>query len=137
MESIHLTTNRYSKYFNYTGGYLDEVPRAVMRACSSPPIKVKGFFLVTTKKSRGRTNRPWMSSPTMTDTVYIPNCPPTWARSFISTIFPAIRKRIPTGAYLLNRGQIGQTFKNSGFSIHASINKAFIVCCIWIEISPQ
>ncbi len=90
--------------------YLDEVPRAVIRACSSPAMKVKGFFLVTTKKSSGRTNRPWMRSPAMTETVYIPNCPPTWARSFISTIFPAIRKRIPTGAYLLRRDILQQLF---------------------------
>lgn len=115
------------------------MPRAVIRACRRPAIKVKGFFLVTTKKSRGRTNRPWMSSPTMTDTVYIPNCPPTRARSFISTIFPAIRKRIPTGAYLLNRGQMWQTFysNNSSFCIHASINRAFKSKLLWWNLNPK
>lgn len=39
----------------------------------------------------------------MTETVYIPNWPPTSARSFISTIFPAIRNIIPTGAYLSSK----------------------------------
>lgn len=49
-----------------------------------------------------------MRRPTMTDTVYIPSWPPTSARFFISTIFPAIRKRIPTGAYLREETNVGE-----------------------------
>lgn len=43
---------------------------------------------------------PWISKPMMTVMVYMPSWPPICVRSSISTIFPAIRKRIPTGAYL-------------------------------------
>lgn len=35
--------------------YLEDVPRAVMSACKIPPMKTKGFFLVTRKYSVGRT----------------------------------------------------------------------------------
>lgn len=42
----------------------------------------------------------WMSSPQMTVTVYIPSCPPMAVISSISTILPAIRNKIPIGAYL-------------------------------------
>lgn len=38
--------------------------------------------------------------------VYMPNCPPIWVRSSISTIFPAIRKSIPIGAYLIGQNTV-------------------------------
>lgn len=41
-----------------------------------------------------------MSRPQMTVTVYIPSWPPMDVTSSISTILPAIRNRIPIGAYL-------------------------------------
>lgn len=83
--------------------YLEEVPSAVIRACRRPPMKTQGFFWVTMKYSSGKTQRAWMSSPTMTVTVYIPSWPPITAKSSISRIFPAIKNIIPTGAYLLSK----------------------------------
>lgn len=80
--------------------YLDDVPSAVIRACSKPVIKMKGFFRVMTKKRVGRITMPWISRPMMTVTVYMPSCPPISVMSSISTILPAIKKRIPIGAYL-------------------------------------
>lgn len=80
--------------------YLEDVPRAVMSACKIPPMKTKGFFLVTRKYSVGRTMMAWMSSPQITVIVYIPSWPPMDVMSSISTILPAIRNRIPIGAYL-------------------------------------
>ena len=71
-----------------------------MRACSMPVMKTTGFFLVMTKYKVGRTRIPWIMRPMMTVMVYIPSCPPICVMSSISTIFPAIKKRIPTGAYL-------------------------------------
>lgn len=47
----------------------------------------------------------------MTDTVYIPSWPPTSARFFISTIFPAIRNRMPTGAYLRQENRRMEPFQ--------------------------
>lgn len=41
-----------------------------------------------------------MSKPMMTVTVYMASCPPITPISSISTIFPAIKNRIPSGAYL-------------------------------------
>lgn len=80
--------------------YLDDVPRAVIRACNMPVMKMKGFFRVMTKKSVGRIIHPWIRRPMMTVTVYMPSCPPISVMSSISTILPAIKKRIPMGAYL-------------------------------------
>lgn len=42
----------------------------------------------------------WMSRPQITVTVYIPSWLPMVVMSSISTILPAIRNRIPIGAYL-------------------------------------
>lgn len=42
----------------------------------------------------------WMSSPQITVTVYIPNWPPMTEMSSISVILPAIRNKMPIGAYL-------------------------------------
>lgn len=46
----------------------------------------------------------WTSRPQMTVTVYIPNWLPMAVMSSISTILPAIRNRMPIGAYLRIRG---------------------------------
>lgn len=43
---------------------------------------------------------PWISKPMITVMVYIPSWPPICVRSSISTIFPAIKNKIPIGAYL-------------------------------------
>lgn len=51
----------------------------------------------------------------MTETVYIPSWPPTSARFFISTIFPAIRNRMPTGAYL--RGDVYKEERETDTSV--------------------
>lgn len=80
--------------------HLEEVPRAVTRACRSPAMKIKGFCRVMTKYRVGRIRTPWISKPMITVMVYMPNWPPICVRSSISTIFPAIRNRIPIGAYL-------------------------------------
>lgn len=80
--------------------YLDDVPKAVIRACNKPVMKMKGFFRVMTKKRVGRITMPWIRRPMMTVTVYMPSCPPISVMSFISTILPAIKKRMPIGAYL-------------------------------------
>lgn len=87
--------------------YLDDVPRAVIRACNKPVMKMKGFFRVMTKKRVGRITMPWIIRPMMTVTVYMPSCPPISVMSSISTILPAIKKRIPMGAYL-QRARIKQ-----------------------------
>lgn len=79
---------------------LEDVPRAVTSACSSPPMNTKGFFLVMMKYKVGRTTVAWMSSPLMTVTVYIASWLPIEEMSSISTIFPAIRNKMPRGAYL-------------------------------------
>lgn len=42
----------------------------------------------------------WTSRPQITVTVYIPSWPPIAEMSSISTILPAIRNKIPMGAYL-------------------------------------
>ncbi len=42
----------------------------------------------------------WISKPHITVIVYIPSWPPMAEMSSISTILPAIRNRIPIGAYL-------------------------------------
>jgi len=71
-----------------------------MRACSRPAMKIKGFCLVITKYSMGRMMVAWIVRPMITVMVYMPSCPPICVRSSISTIFPAIRNRMPMGAYL-------------------------------------
>lgn len=101
--SYELTSCIYSKHTKYEilpYAYLDDVPKAVMSACRRPVMKMKGFFRVMTKYSVGKIMMPWIMSPMITVTVYIPNCPPICVMSSISTIFPAIKNRIPTGAYL-------------------------------------
>lgn len=80
--------------------HLEEVPRAVTRACRSPAMKIKGFCRVMTKYRVGRIRTPWINKPMITVMVYMPSWPPICVRSSISTIFPAIRNRIPIGAYL-------------------------------------
>lgn len=42
----------------------------------------------------------WIIKPMITVMTYMPSWPPICVRSSISTIFPAIRNRIPIGAYL-------------------------------------
>lgn len=53
--------------------YLEDVPRAVMRACSIPVMKMKGFFRVMTKNNIGRTIIPCIMRPIMTVIVYMPS----------------------------------------------------------------
>lgn len=60
------------------------------------------------EKSSGRTTRAWMTRPTITERVYIPNWLPISARSLISKIFPVIRNRMPTGVYLRGEGKVCQ-----------------------------
>lgn len=47
---------------------------------------------------------PWMMSPTITVTMYIPSCLPTTSRSLIEMILPQMRQAIPKGEYL-SRGE--------------------------------
>lgn len=53
-----------------------------------------------------------MSKPMITVTVYMASCPPITPISSISTIFPAIKKRIPSGAYLQISKQINMCWTN-------------------------
>ena len=80
--------------------HLEDVPRAVTRACRIPAMNIKGFCRVMTKYRVGRITTPWISKPMITVMVYMPSWPPICVRSSISTIFPAIRNRMPMGAYL-------------------------------------
>lgn len=43
---------------------------------------------------------PWMIKPTITVTMYIPNCLATTSRSSMEMILPQIRQQIPKGEYL-------------------------------------
>lgn len=52
--------------------------------------------------------RAWMTRPTMTERVYIPNWLHISARSVISKIFPVIRNKMSTGVYLRGEGKGSQ-----------------------------
>lgn len=43
---------------------------------------------------------PWMMRPTMTVSMYNPNCLATASRSLMEIILPQIRHAMPTGEYL-------------------------------------
>lgn len=103
MYTIYSTTMSVCEILNLII-YLEDVPSAVISACNSPPMKTMGFFLVMMKYSVGRTTMAWMSRPQITVTVYIPSWLPMVVISSISTILPAIRNRIPIGAYLRING---------------------------------
>lgn len=53
--------------------YLEDVPSAVTRACTSPPMNIKGFCRVMAKYRVGRMITPWINKPMMTVMVYIPS----------------------------------------------------------------
>lgn len=80
--------------------HLEAVPRAVIQAWKMPRKKVKGFFLTITKYMLGRKMAPWMMSPTITVTMYMPSCLPTTSRSLMEMILPQMRQAIPKGEYL-------------------------------------
>lgn len=80
--------------------YLDDVAKAISKACSIPWMKAKGFFLVMSTKSRGKRMIPWKASPDTTVMTYSPSFCPITDGSSISRIFPAMRNTIPKGKYL-------------------------------------
>lgn len=55
----------------FGGTYLEEVPRAVMRASTSPMMKMKWFSRVMAKYRPGRMMKAWMERPMITVMVYI------------------------------------------------------------------
>jgi len=46
----------------YSLAHLEEIMRAVTKACAIPRVKVNGFFLTNTKYIRGRNMMEWMAS---------------------------------------------------------------------------
>lgn len=80
--------------------YLEDVAKAISKACSIPLMKAKGFFLVMSIKSRGKRKSPWMTSPDTTVMAYSPSFCPITEGSSISRIFPAMRNTMPKGKYL-------------------------------------
>lgn len=83
-----------------TFSYLEDVAKAISKACSIPWMKAKGFFLVMRAKSRGKRMIPWKASPDTTVMTYSPSFCPITDGSSISKIFPAMRNTMPKGKYL-------------------------------------
>ena len=92
---------------------LEPVPKAVIKALKVngvkkgqsydsmyPPMlkmKASGLERVTAKYMSGRTTKPWTTRPIITVRKYMPSLVSSLLKSFVSRIWPAIRKQTPTG----------------------------------------
>lgn len=82
------------------GTYLDAVPQAVHNALLMFKANDQGFFLVHMKYKMGRSRSPCIARPPMTTAKYLPRFFSVVSTFLTDTHLEAIKKTIPTGAYL-------------------------------------
>ncbi|KAG7255015.1 hypothetical protein CRUP_014835 [Coryphaenoides rupestris] len=76
------------------------MPGRKMAPWMSSPTMTVTMYIPSCLATTSRKMAPWMSSPTMTVTMYIPSCLATTSRSSMEMILPQIRQAIPKGEYL-------------------------------------
>ena len=85
--------------------YLDDVPKAVTKACIVALTILRGLLLVIIVYRSGRVIRLWMERPTITVTKYSPISRSSSEKSSTSASFPATIEAIPMGEYLRKQRQ--------------------------------